>query len=120
MPSKRGPARTSNAIKRKHRFRKKYTHHVTPVQMKELLDEAKALLEEWLINYDAVEVQVLADLVSKLVVDLQEIEDKLDHATWGLAALKALIDDLEAKLDHGTWGLEAIRDRCDTIHARLA
>ena len=99
MPTKRGPARKSTAIKRKHRFRKKHTHHVTPVQMKELLDEAKALLETWLINYDAVEVQVLADLESKLVGVIQDIEDKLDHASHGLAALKTLIDGLEATLE---------------------
>ena len=59
MPRKRGPARTSNVIKRKHRFRQKYTHHVTPVQIKELLEEAKALLQIWLINYDAVELQAM-------------------------------------------------------------
>lgn len=106
MPTKRGPARKSTPIKRKHRFRKKHTHHVTPVRMKELLDEAKALLEEWLVNYDEVEVQVLADLEKKLLVSLEELkaliddlEAKLDHADWGLAALKALIDDVEAKLD---------------------
>lgn len=59
MPTKRGPARTSNALKRKLRFRKKHAHHVTPVRMKELLEEAKALLQIWLVNYDAVELQAM-------------------------------------------------------------
>lgn len=102
MPTKRGPARKSTPIKRKHRFRKKWTHHATPVQMKELLDQAKALLDEWLVNYDEVEVQVLADLEGKLVTleeKIDEIEAKLDHATHGLAALKAEIDANETKID---------------------
>jgi len=85
--------------KRIKRFKEKYTHHVTPLQMKELLDEAKALLEEWLVNYDALEVAALADLEAKLLVTLQDIEDKLDHATWGLAALKALLDEIGADTD---------------------
>lgn len=105
MPTKRGPARKSTPIRRKHRFRKKWTHHVTPVQMKELLDEAKALLEEWLINYDEVEVQVLADLEGKLVTleeKLDEIEAKLDHAGHGLAALNADLDKLLTGLIQGT------------------
>jgi len=105
MPTKRGPARKSNAIKRKLRFRKKWTHHVTPVQIKELLDEAKALLEEWLVNYDEVEVQVLADLEGKLVTleeKIDEIEAKLDHASYGLAALNVDLDKLLTGIIQGT------------------
>jgi len=44
--------------------------------MKELLDEAKALLEEWLVNYDEVEVQVLANLEAKLLA-LFKVTEKL-------------------------------------------
>jgi len=71
MPTKRGPARTSNTLKRKLRFRKKHTHHVTPVLIKELLDEATALLAKWLTNYDVVEVPTLADLEAKSVASEQ-------------------------------------------------
>ena len=99
MPRKRGPARKASVTKRITRFKKKFTHHVTPLQMKELLDEAKALLEEWLVNYDALEVAALADLEAKLLVTLQDIEDKLDNATWGLAALKAFLVAMDADLD---------------------
>ena len=77
MPRKRGPSRKASVTKRIKRFKEKYTHHVTPVQMKELLDEAKALLEEWLVNYDAVEVEVLADLEIKIVAALKYADIKV-------------------------------------------
>lgn len=98
-------ARKSDGRRRRSRFKKKYTHHVTPLQVKALLDEAESLLEEWLINYDAVEVQALADLEVKLVTieeKIDDIEAKLDHASHGLAALNADLDKLLTGIIQGT------------------
>lgn len=50
---------------------------------------------------------------------VNEIEDKLDHAAHGLAALKTLIDDLEAKLDHASHGLAALKALIDAVEAKL-
>jgi predicted nucleic acid-binding Zn-ribbon protein len=58
-------------------------------------------------------------LVRGIVVSLQDIEDKLDNATWGLAAIKALVDALEGKLDDPTTGLAAIKTLIDMIEAKL-
>jgi len=58
-------------------------------------------------------------LVRGIVVTLQDIEDKLDNATWGLAAIKALIDALEGKLDDPTTGLAAIKTLIDAVEAKL-
>jgi len=57
--------------------------------------------------------------VRGIVVTLQDIEDKLDNATWGLAAVKALIDDLEAKLDDGAHGLAALKTLLDALEGKL-
>ena len=43
------------------------------------------------------------------------IEAKLDDASHGLAALKALIDAVEGKLDNGTFGLAALKALLDTL-----
>ncbi len=80
------------------------------------------------------------NLVRGIVVTLQDIEDKLDNASYGLAALKALIDmiedklddptsglanlkilidDLEDKLDNGTYGLAALKALIDTLELKL-
>lgn len=64
-------------------------------------------------------VDYKCNLVKGIVVTLQDIEDKLDHADWGLAALKDLIDAVEAKLDNATWGLEALKDLIDDLEAKL-
>lgn len=58
-------------------------------------------------------------LVRGIVVSLQDIEDKLDNATWGLAALKALIDMLEAKLDDPTSGLANLKTLIDDLEDKL-
>jgi len=58
-------------------------------------------------------------LVKQILVTLQDIEDKLDDGTYGLAALKALIDALEAKLDDGTSGLDALKALIDDLEAKL-
>lgn len=48
-------------------------------------------------------------------VDIKGILDRLDHAGYGLAALKAFIDALEGKLDNGTYGLAAMQALLDTL-----
>jgi len=58
-------------------------------------------------------------VVRSVVVTLQDIEDKLDNATWGLAALKALIDALEAKLDDPSTGLANIKVLIDALEGKL-
>jgi len=58
-------------------------------------------------------------VVRGIVVTLQDIEDKLDNATWGLAAIKALIDALENKLDDPSTGLAAIKTLIDAVEAKL-
>jgi hypothetical protein len=58
-------------------------------------------------------------MVRGIVVSLQDIEDKLDNATWGLAAIKALIDALEGKLDNPAHGLAAIKTLIDAVEAKL-
>jgi len=58
-------------------------------------------------------------LVRGIVVTLQDIEDKLDNATWGLAALKALIDAIEAKLDDPTSGLANLKSLIDDLEDKL-
>jgi len=58
-------------------------------------------------------------VVRGIVVTLQDIEDKLDNATWGLAALKALIDMIEAKLDDPTSGLANLKSLIDDLEDKL-
>ena len=76
-----------------------------------------------LVSHEVDEIISIADykcgLVKGILVTLQDIEDKLDNAEHGLAALKALIDAVEAKLDDGTWGLEALKDLLDALEAKL-
>lgn len=60
--------------------------------------------------------KILEDEIEPKLVDL---EDKLDHSSWGLAALKILIDALEAKLDDGTIGLSALKALIDALEAKL-
>jgi len=48
-------------------------------------------------------------VVRSVVVTLQDIEDKLDNASHGLVALKALLDAVEGKLDDATYGLSALQ-----------
>jgi len=58
-------------------------------------------------------------LVKQILVTLQDIEDKLDNAQWGLAALKALIDAIEAKLDDPTSGLANLKSLIDDLENKL-
>jgi len=58
-------------------------------------------------------------MVRGIVVTLQDIEDKLDNATWGLAAIKALIDAIEAKLDDPTSGLANLKSLIDDLEDKL-
>ncbi len=52
--------------------------------------------------------------------ELAAIEAKLDHASHGLAALKALIDDIEAKLDSPVFGLQEIKNEIIVIDNEIA
>ena len=89
--------------------------------------EKQSLKNEFLLRgLDSAELETLigicdtkCNLVRGIVVTLQDIEDKLDNATWGLAALKALIDDLEAKLDDGSHGLAALKTLIDDLETKL-
>ena len=57
--------------------------------------------------------------LSALKALLDAIDDDLDNGSHGLAALGDLIADVEEKLDHGTDGLTAIRALIDAIEAKL-
>ena len=57
--------------------------------------------------------------LSALKALLDAIDDDLDNGSHGLAALGDLIADVEAKLDHGTDGLAAIRALLDALGAEL-
>jgi len=89
--------------------------------------EKTSLKNEFVLRgLDPSELETIIDIcddkckvVRGIVVTLQDIEDKLDNATWGLAALKALIDDLEAKLDDGTHGLAALKTLIDAVEGKL-
>jgi len=74
-------------------------------------------------SHEVDEVISIADykcgLVKQILVTLQDIEDKLDNGTYGLVALKALIDALELKLDDGTSGLDALKALIDALEAKL-
>jgi len=74
-------------------------------------------------SHEVDEIISIADykcgLVKGILVTLQDIEDKLDNASWGLAAIKALIDALEGKLDDPTTGLSAIKTLIDLVEAKL-
>lgn len=65
MPRKRSQTSRSSARRRKARQTIKYTWKVTPVQYKELLDLSLSLVEKWLLDQEALEVPVMADLESK-------------------------------------------------------
>jgi len=58
-------------------------------------------------------------VVRSVVVTLQDIEDKLDNASHGLVALKALLDAVEGKLDDATYGLSALKVAIDAIEGKL-
>lgn len=71
----------------------------------------------------------MAETQSKFVstAELAAIEAKLDHASHGLAALKALIDalkilidDIEAKLDSPVFGLQEIKNEIIVIDNEIA
>jgi len=89
--------------------------------------EKTSLKNEFVLRgLDSSELETIIDicddkckLVRGIVVTLQDIEDKLDNATWGLAAIKALIDALEGKLDNATYGLSAIKTLIDAVEAKL-
>jgi len=89
--------------------------------------EKQSLKTEFqLRGLDSVELETIIGIVDSkcrmvrgIVVTLQDIEDKLDNATWGLAAIKALIDALEGKLDDPTTGLAAIKTLIDAVEAKL-
>jgi len=74
-------------------------------------------------SHEVDEVISIADykcgLVKGILVTLQDIEDKLDNASWGLAALKALIDAIEAKLDDPTSGLANLKSLIDDLEDKL-
>jgi len=57
--------------------------------------------------------------LSALKTLVDAIEDKLDHTDHGLAALKALIDTIENKLDNTTYGLSALKSLIDAIESKL-
>jgi hypothetical protein len=52
-------------------------------------------------------------------VDLQDIENKLDSSTFGLGALKELMEAIEAKLDDGTTGLAALKALIDALEVKV-
>jgi len=89
--------------------------------------EKQSLKTEFqLRGLDANELQTIIGIVDSkcrmvrgIVVTLQDIEDKLDNATWGLAALKALIDAIEAKLDDPTSGLANLKSLIDDLEDKL-
>jgi len=89
--------------------------------------EKESLKTEFTLRgLDPTELETIIDIcddkckvVRGIVVTLQDIEDKLDNATWGLAAIKALIDALENKLDDPTTGLSAIKTLIDAVEAKL-
>jgi len=89
--------------------------------------EKESLKTEFTLRgLDPSELETIIDIcdskckvVRGIVVTLQDIEDKLDNASWGLAAIKALIDALEGKLDDPTTGLAAIKTLIDLVEAKL-
>jgi len=89
--------------------------------------EKESLKTEFTLRgLDPTELETIIDicddkckLVRGIVVTLQDIEDKLDNATWGLAALKALIDAIEAKLDDPTSGLANLKSLIDDLEDKL-
>lgn len=62
MPTKKSKPRRSSAIKRKHRFKKGYTHHIVPVKYKVTLDEGTERVKDWLQQQDYLEQLVIAEL----------------------------------------------------------
>jgi hypothetical protein len=50
---------------------------------------------------------------------IDAVESKLDDGTYGLSALRALMDALEDKLDDGIYGLAALKALIDAIEAKL-
>jgi len=89
--------------------------------------EKESLKTEFLLRgLDSAELETIigicdskCKLVRGIVVTLQDIEDKLDNATWGLAAIKALIDAIEAKLDDPTSGLANLKTLIDDLEDKL-
>jgi len=61
-----------------------------------------------------------SETFNKSVHSLQAIVDNLlAHGTYGLSALKALIDALEDELGNGSYGLAALETLVDAIEAKL-
>ena len=61
-----------------------------------------------------------AETFNKSVHSLQAIVDNLlAHGSYGLSALKALMDALEGNLDDGTYGLAALKALIDAIETKL-
>jgi len=89
--------------------------------------ERTSLRSEFILRgldaHEVDEVISIADykcgLVKGILVTLQDIEDKLDNGTWGLVALKALIDAIEAKLDDPTSGLANLKTLIDDLEDKL-
>ena len=61
-----------------------------------------------------------AETFDKSVHSLQAIVDNLlAHGTYGLSALKTLIDAIEGELDNGSYGLAALQALMDAVEANL-
>jgi len=57
--------------------------------------------------------------LSALKALIDGIEGNLDDSSYGLAALQALIDAIETKLDDGTTGLVALKTLIDSLEGKL-
>lgn len=85
-------------------------------------------LDRWDVRLDATRAAKIDNLdvtissrasATALTTHDSDIKTRLDHATYGLSALKTLIDAVEAKLDDATYGLSALNNDLDTLLARL-
>lgn len=56
--------------------------------------------------------------ISGILAGVAELENKLDDAGFGLAALRALGDAVEGKLDHSAHGLAALKVLIDALEAK--
>ena len=56
--------------------------------------------------------------ISGILAGVAALENKLDDAGFGLAALRALVDAVEGKLDHGAHGLAALKALIDALEVK--
>ena len=63
---------------------------------------------------------LINDLSDKEVELLNSIISKLDNTTYGLSALKTLIDGINSDIDNTTYGLSALKTLLDTVNTNAA